>query len=81
MSAVVFTLEANSTWVSYVVALEDRVERMGALLKRVSYVHPLHLLLLQHCEDKSPAAGGSIDWSHELYHDAGAFHSCSLCAK
>lgn len=51
MRAISYPPEAYSTSVSYVVALEDRVERMEALLKRVSCVQLLHSVLPQHRED------------------------------
>ena len=55
----------------YVVALEDRVERMEALLKRVSLSPLLYFLLPRRCEAQPLAAGGLIDWSPELNHGAG----------
>lgn len=61
--------DANLVLHRYVVALEDRVERMEALLKRVSFALLLCFLLPRRCEVHRLAAGGSIDWSPELNHD------------
>lgn len=63
--------DANSVLHRYVVALEDRVERMEALLKRVSLVRLLYSLVSRRCEAQSLAAGVSSDWPPEPNHDTG----------